>query len=365
MYDLIIIWWGASGLMCSIFAPKSFNKIILESNENLWTKILLSWWERCNFTNINFDVDSCYFGLEKNWLKESFQKFSNKDMIEFLNKNWIDSQVEDNGRVLLKSWNSRQLLEMLVKKSIDNNTQHILGQMVTDVEPIEWWWEVSTQDTKYQTKNLVISTWGRSFPKTWTQWFWYQIAKKLDINLVLPYKWLCSFITKKDFSPISWIATKVEIILKDKDVSIYQETGNILFTHFGVTGPVIFNLSLAIWNYLRKNNIDNTQIHDYLRTNLILDIKFLDENLPKRLKEFFKLYWWKNLINLSLDDWKSWNEAKVTGWWVELSQLDNFFQSKKHKWLFFIWEVVDITWKTWWFNLQFAWTSGYICWKSF
>jgi predicted flavoprotein YhiN len=62
-----------------------------------------------------------------------------------------------------------------------------------------------------------------------------------------------------------------------------------------------------------------------------------------------------------LQTYRSWKEAKVTWWWVSINELDNFMQSKKHKWLFFIWEVVDITWKTWGFNLQWAWSSAFVC----
>lgn len=364
MYDLIIIWWWASGLMCSIFAPKNFKKIVIDWNSNFWAKILLSWWERCNFTNMNFDPESCYFWVEKDWLKAIFDSFSNIDMISFLSENSIESVQEDNWRVLLKSWNSKQLLDMLLKRSLDNNSEHILGQNVVDVNLVDWWYEVITEVSKYLSKRIVISTWWRSFPNTWTQGFWYQIASKFWVEMVQPYKWLCSFVTKTDFTDISWITIKSEICLKDWENLVYQDCWNLLFTHFWLSWPVVYNLSLAVWNYLRSKGIDNTQIHNYLREKLVLNVKFIDDIIPKRLKEFFRLYNWKIDIDIKLDDWKSWNEAKVTWWWVKLSELDSSFQSKKIPWLYFIWELVDITWKTWWYNLQFAWSSWYISGKS-
>ena len=133
MYDLIIIWWWASWLFCSINAPKDSKKLIIERQESLWNKILLSGWGRCNFTNLNIDPDR-YFWQNKKMLSSVFHKYSNYDFMNFLDENWIEYNIEDNGRVILKSWKAKELLEFLIKKSEENNTEIQTWQTVTKIE---------------------------------------------------------------------------------------------------------------------------------------------------------------------------------------------------------------------------------------
>lgn len=365
MYDLIIIWGWASGLMCSIFAPKNISKVIIEKNQNCWTKILLSWWERCNFTNQNLDIYNHYFSNNIDKIDNVFSKFSNNDMIEFVEKNWIQYVVNDNFRVLLKSWNSKELLDILLKKSLENNTEILYWTNIVDINIITNWYEIIDSNmNKYITKNLVISTWWRSFLNTWTDWMGYNFAKKLWIETISPYKWLCSFITKTDYSQVAWISVLCEMDLVDNNMILWKEVWNLLFAHFWITWPAVYNMSLLVGSYLRSKKIDNSQIHNYLRNNLFLNVNIIDKTIPKRIKEFFKFKNNEFITQIKLDDWKSWKEAKVTGGGVSLEELNKNFESIKYKGLYFVWEIVDVTGKTWWYNLQFAWTSWYIAWKS-
>ena len=124
----------------------------------------------------------------------------------------------------------------------------------------------------------------------------------------------------------------------------------------------------------------------YILENIKVELIIDKEKSTKKINKFFEkeaiinpyLYpqgvprhppldkWGEKLkIEFWLQDWRSWKEAKATGWWIDINELDNNMQSKNNPWLYFIWEVIDITWKTWWFNLQWAWSSGYVCGKSF
>ena len=102
----------------------------------------------------------------------------------------------------------------------------------------------------------------------------------------------------------------------------------------------------------------------FLKDNIFLKLTFDIENTPKRLIKFFELTEENKEIFLELQDFRSWKEAKVTSGWINIDELNNNLESKIIPNLFFAWEILDITGKTWWFNLQFAWTSWYIVWKS-
>lgn len=365
IYDLIILWWWASWLMCSIFAPKNFKKLIIERNSNFGTKILLSWWERCNFTNKFINVHKDYFWLSKEHLSNALSMFSNYDMINFVKDNWIEYVENDNWRILLKSWNSKELLDLLVSKSKINSNDFLFSTCIVDVNYKDWIYElIDDNNNQYFTSRLIIATWWRSFPSTWTDGFGFNIARKFGLDIVFPYKWLCSFITKTDFSQISWLSVLSKINFFHNDNLVFNDQWNVLFTHFWLSWPLIYNMSLAIWNYFRSLGFDNKSMFEQLRNHTKLEIEFIDSIVPKRLREFFKFKNNEFIAIIALDDWKSWNEAKVTGWWVQLSELDMNFQSKKFPGLYFVWEVLDVTWKTWGYNLQFAWSSWYVCAKS-
>ena len=116
-YDTIIIGGGASGLFASIFLPKEMKELILEKNDSCGVKVLLSGWQRCNVTNMDIDFERNYVWHNIKSLPGVFHVFDNQDMIQFLNDNWIETVVEDNGRVILKSGKSKHLLELLLKLS--------------------------------------------------------------------------------------------------------------------------------------------------------------------------------------------------------------------------------------------------------
>ena len=118
------------------------------------------------------------------------------------------------------------------------------------------------------------------------------------------------------------------------------------------------------FQYLNWLKLDENTFEKYILDNLSLDITFDIESTPKRLIKFFELTEENNLVNIELQNWRSWKEAKTTGWWIDTNELDNHMQSKKYPWLYFVWEVVDVTWKTWGFNLQWAWSSSFIAAKN-
>jgi len=258
VYDQIIIWGWASGLFCAINSPQNNTKLILEKQDQLWTKILLSGWWRCNFSNINISPDK-YFGENKKMLPSIFHKFDNDDMQIFLENNQIETHIEDNGRIILKSWKAQQLLDLLVSKTKENNTEIKLNQTIINIKK-EW--------TEF--------IWWISFPQTGTTGYGLNLAEQFDIKIVKPYAALCGIETKQNLSELSGSSIISEIKLFNNSKIIYQESWNLLFTHRWLSGPIIFNTTAAIWEYLSKKWRYNPE---YIKTNTHIEINIKKKRL--------------------------------------------------------------------------------------
>ena len=397
IYDIIIVWAGAAWLFSAINIPKKFSKLILEKNPNPWVKILLSWWERANVSNMDIEPERDYFWQNKKALKSVFARYNQWDIMSWFAENWINIVEEDRWRLILESWDSKELLNILVKKAKNNNSEIICKQDVKEIRKTYYnsiplsgtfslqekenqkIFEIQTEDNKkYFAHNIVISTWWKSFFQVWTTGEWYNFAKTFWLNIIEPTRALWWLSTQENLSDISGISSDLKVELFDqpsppaplpngrgelKNKIIYSEFWPLLFTHFGLSWPIIFNTWNALWEYLNKIKLNPEDFEKYIIQNIKIKITFWNlEKIPKRVIKHFKLDELEEKeIILKIQNFRSWKEAKATGWWIDLNELDKFMQSKKVENLFFIWEVCDITGKTGWFNLQWAWSSDFSC----
>ena len=372
MYDIIIIWWWASWLFCSINASKNSKKLILEKQDTLWNKILLSGWWRCNFTNLNIDPDR-YFWQNKKMLASVFHKYSNYDFMNYLDENWIEYNIEDNGRVILKSWKAKELLDFLIKKSKENNTEIQTWQTIKKVEKGNDIYKITTEKDEFQCKNLVIATWWISYPQIWATWFWSQIAKEFGLKTIPNLPALCWLETQTDFSNLTWSSISWTVELFDWNKKFYENQWNILFTHRWLSWPVIFNCSAWLAEYLTKKYSCHCKAQSDEKYNIIsylewhIQLKITPNEITKKLKDFLdsslRSEWQE--IETQLTNFRPLEEAKVSSGGVDMSEIKPDFECKNISNLFFIWESLDIIWETWWFNLQRAWSSGAICGQNF
>ncbi len=401
IYDFIIIWWWAAWLFASIFASKDSKKIILEKNSNPWVKVLLSGWERANLTNINIDPQNDYFWQNKKAMISILRRFSQYDTINFFEEWWINTVEEDRWRIILNSWDSKELLNFLVKKSKENKTEIKTNFEVIDIDKKDDLFFIkSSKSEEVIWKKVLISAWWKSFFQVWTTGDSYKFAEKFFIKLANPYRALSAFVTRENLSELSGISCNlnIEIIDKVSNKTIYTEFWPILFTHFGISWPIVFNSSSALGTYMNKfvipakagiysnyNSLLNNeaiannkiidsglnpewrinvewQVPDY--SNILIKLSFDISTTPKRIIKHFNLCEDNREIIINLQNLRSWKEAKLTWWWVLLDELDNNLQSKNTSWLYFAWECLDITWKTWWFSLQLAWSTWFIVWQN-
>lgn len=351
IYDIIIIWWGASWLFCSLFLPKEFKKCIIEKTDKLWSKVLLSWWERCNLTNINLDPNLHYVGQSLKSLPSLFHNFWPEDIIAYLTEHWIQTKIEENWRVLLKSWKAKQLVEFLVDESQKNDTEHLLNHEVLSINNAEdETFVVTTSAGIYSAKKIIIATWWMTYPQIGASPFAYEMAEQLWITLSMPHPALCGIQTQEDFSSLAWNTVQAMITLYCENKIVYSAKWPLLFTHQWISWPIVFDATLYMDQAISKYS---------------LQIDFDFSGTSKKVVQFFKLVIGDTIRDIRIVSLKSINEAKVSVWWILLSDLDQSFQSKKISWLYFVGESLDITWKTGWYNLQWAWTSAYVCAKNF
>ena len=133
IHDVIIVWAGAAGLFSSIHIPKKYSKLLLEKNTKAGVKVLLSWWERANVSNMSIDGEDDYFGQNKKCLKSILTRFNQWDTMNWFSDNNINIIEEDRGRLILESGDSKELLNILIQKSQDNNSDIITWQDVKEI----------------------------------------------------------------------------------------------------------------------------------------------------------------------------------------------------------------------------------------
>ena len=310
----------------------------------------MSWGERCNLTNIDFDPMLHYIGQSLKSLPSLFHTFGPEDIISYLHDHGLETQTEANGRVILKSWKAKQLVDFLVDQSQKNDTDFFLSH---DVHAICRWddttFVVTTSAWVYIAKQVIVATWGMTYPQAGASPFAYEIAENLWHSLAVPHQALCGIETNEDFSSLAGNTLPAKITLYANNKVVYSAIWSLLFTHRWISGPVIFNTSLYV---------------DQDLSLYTLQCDFDLTSSSKKVVQYFKLTVGNTLRDIRIKALRPITEAKVSVWWILLKELDQTFQSKKIPWLYFIGESLDITGKTWWYNLQRARTSAYVCAKS-
>ena len=133
IYDVIIVWAGAAGLFSGICLNKNLKKLILEKTAKPWTKVLMSGWERANVSNADIEPTRDYFTQNKKFLLSIFSNYTNWDTMSFFAENWVEIVEEDRNRLILKSWDSKELLTCLLKNIQKNNCELKINQDIKNI----------------------------------------------------------------------------------------------------------------------------------------------------------------------------------------------------------------------------------------
>lgn len=402
VYNTIIIGGGSSGILSAIFLNDE-KSILLEKNDTLGKKILITGGGRCNLTNnspLDNYIKSFYNG--GNFYRSAFSNFFNKDIIKLLEDYGCKTKVEDNKRVFPVSDKSSSVQKTLIKVLNESNTTYKLNSNVKSIKKENDLFIVKTDSDTYKSKYLVLSTGGNTYPRTGSTGDGYKFAKSFGHNLtehmggLAPVKIEETWINK-----LQGIDIKVKIEIKSNKKSVIKTEGSIIFTHNGISGPVILNKSMEIEKYLRKNNnviinLDLCENYSYEELDKKLQNDF-SKNSNKSIKTYLHSYLPKRMavefLNyLNIDSDKILNqinkkerikirdnlkrltltvgavlekEAFVTNSGVKRKEIDpNTFESKIVENLFLVGEVIEGCGISGGYNLQQAYSTGVLAAKT-
>lgn len=382
--DVIIIGAGAAGLMCAIEAAKrNRNVLVLDHANKVGKKILMSGGGRCNFTNYNIAPDR-YIADNQHFMKSALSRYTQWDFISLVSDYKIPFHEKTLGQLFCDN-KAKDIVNMLLDECKKYNAQIKLYTTVENIVKKDNLFYITTQDNNYTCESIVIATGGLSIPTMGATGFGYKIAKKFGLKVNQQRAGLVPFIfSPKDqekFSPLKGISIFCRV---SNDNASFDE--NILFTHKGLSGPAILQIS-SYWNTGEAIKIDlspNTQINDFLNQKKIQGSKSLVKNILSELfpKNFVSIFFEEILLNkrvcdLSIDDintihsslheWiiypqttEGYRTAEVTLGGVSCDELSSkTLESNKVKGLYFIGEVIDITGWLGGYNFQWAWASGW------
>ena len=384
-FDVIIIGAGAAGMMSAIEAGKRGRKVLLVDHyKKIGEKIRISGGGRCNFTNINTNPNK-FLSQNPKFVRSALSQYTQNDFINLINKYEIKFHEKKLGQ-LFCDHSAQQIVEMLLKECELANVTILKEFIIKDVIKDNDQYLVLTETDKYSSKSLIIATGGLSVPKIGATSFGYEIAKKFNHDVIetLPALVPLTFNEKilemcKELTGLS-----VEAIVSFNKV-LFEE--GMLFTHRGLSGPSILQIS-SYWKLgdnIKVNLSPKLNVYQLLeekrKLNPKLDIlNIIADILPKRLAQIIcsdnkvsgNISELSNKVLKQLSDainyWiinptgsEGYRTAEVTLGGVNTKELSSkTMMSDKHKNLFFIGEVVDVTGHLGGYNFQWAWSSGYV-----
>lgn len=396
LYDTIVIGAGAAGLFYGALSEHGSDSLIIDHSERPGLKLLLSGSGQCNITHDGSIKDFIpRYGQNGRYIRSALYGANNLSLTEFLNKNGIKTITREDGKIFPESLKASEILNMLIKKSEANGFPLLLKQNITDIrcDDSDGTYTVSTENSSFKAKKLVIATGGMSYPKTGSDGSLYPLIEKLGIQMTPARPALVPIYTHnygyKSLSGISFKAVSVRLLENNREVA--ATTGDILLTHRAFSGPAILDISrYAAQGYeLEINYIypitgqkaadmikagfqgNSRELHTYIsRTFKIPDafaVKLIeDAGICPYMKtsctegdEIAKIAEALTCHRYSVSGTGSFGEAMVTAGGVSLDEVNlRNMESKKHSNLFFIGEVLDIDGDTGGFNLQFAYSSA-------
>lgn len=415
MSKVIVIGGGAAGMYAAYQAANCGHEVVLlEQNEKLGKKIYITGKGRCNLTNAS-DMETIFANVMSNrkFLYSAFYACDNESVISFFEQHGLKTKIERGNRVFPVSDHSSDVIATLHKALKEKNVEIHLHTKVSSVltEPIQADSEVESKQkakvigvslvngTKMCADSVIVATGGVSYPSTGATGDGYAFASETGHHLVTAVPSLVPLNIKdewcKELQGLSLRNIRIRICKEKK--TLYDDFGELLFTHFGVSGPVILSASSAI-----KPKMWNENLMLYIDLKPALDIDQLDKRILNDFDEQ-KNKQFKNALNqlfpaklipvmvelsnidpekkvneiskeerrsfaelikklpLSIIGTRGWNEAIITRGGVSVKDIDpSTMESKIISDLYFCGEVLDLDAMTGGYNLQIAWSTGYL-----
>jgi len=400
-----VIGGGAAGIMAAIAARYTGAGVtILEKNQRIGKKILATGNGRCNLTNVNLEITN-YHGRNPEFARGALNRFNVRKTIDFFEYLGITHKVEDGGKVFPGSGQASSVLDVMRYELDETGVNVICEAEVKEVKKDAREFIIDLADGReYRADRVIIATGGKAAPQLGSNGSGYILAKNLGHKIIEPFPALVQLkLAAKFLKQIKGIKFEgnAEIIVNERPVAGAQ--GEILFAEYGVSGPPILSLSRKAGEYMRKNqkvylklslinDLSEQKLEEYLagrfqiRPEKPLAFSFVgfinkrlapvvlreagidDVNKPAGQVINREL---KNIVKI-LRDWRfeitgttSWPNAQVTAGGVDVAEVNaQTLESKIVHGLYFAGEVLDIDGDCGGFNLQWAWSSGYVAGES-
>lgn len=304
VYDVGIIGGGPSGVMAAISAGQRNKKVVLlERNNSLGKKLLLTGKGRCNFTTskeIPWIVNA--FGKKGKFLYSALTKFSNQDLISFFESRGVRTKVERDQRVFPQSDKSRTILNCLLAELKKNKVRTIYNFRVVKIKKeTNWFALLSEEGETIGATKVVLATGGKSYPQTGSTGDGYRLAKDLGHQIIPLKPALASLIIKdKGIRSLAGLSLKnVRLTFRAETKVLVSLFGEMLFTHQGISGPIVLQSSKTVYESLAKKE----RVVAFLDLKPALDRRQLRKRIHREIhkipkKEFQSLL--KNLLPRSL-----------------------------------------------------------------
>ncbi|HHJ34354.1 MAG TPA: NAD(P)/FAD-dependent oxidoreductase [Gammaproteobacteria bacterium] len=384
--EVLIIGASASGLMCAIEAGRRGRRVIVLDHANkAGKKILMSGGGRCNFTNTDIDASN-FISHNPHFCKSALSRYTQWDFIAMVKEHHIAYHERELGKLFCDD-SARDILDMLLDECEKANVRISLGCTIQNVEKDDDGSFITvTSSGRYRSAALVIASGGLSIPRMCASPLGYQIAEQFDHHIWPTTAGLVPLTLQKHdkekFEPLSGISVESDV---SNERMVFNKE-NILFTHRGLSGPAILQISsywqpgesieidllpsINIEDYLkaRQSEQPNTRLKTFLAEFLprrLVSAWFEDELIDKPLQELSQrrigdiadqLHRWKIKPNGT----EGYRTAEVTLGGIDCDELSSkTMESKKVPGLYFIGEVIDVTGWLGGYNFQWAWSSGW------
>lgn len=402
MAEILIIGGGAAGMAAAVFAAEAGHTVqVFERNEKLGKKLFITGKGRCNFTNA-CEIEDLFANVISNskFLYSAFYGFTNEDAIGFFERLGVRTKVERGNRAFPASDHSSDIIRSMEQRMRDLGVKIHLNTRVSELLSKEQkvYGILLEGGTKILGDRVILATGGCSYPVTGSDGDGYQMAKDLDIPVKTLRPALVPLVVKEDYIPMlqGLSLRNVTLRIQDKKKVLYEEFGEMLFTHFGISGPLVLSASSHVGSKLDKGTLKA-----FVDLKPALSLEQMDHRLVREF-EAGKNKQFKNVIQglfpsklvpvmLALTDipaekkvnvitkeerqsfaalikafpmtilkTRGFGEAIITQGGIDTRSINpSSMETKEVKNLHVIGEVLDLDALTGGFNLQIAWSTAY------
>lgn len=403
MAKVIVVGGGPAGIMAALTSSKTNEVILVERNNEIGKKLRLTGGGRCNITN-NRSIDEFFDKVvtNKKFLYSAFYTFSNDSLLEYLKENNFEYKIEydNDNKVYTKSDKADDIIRLFIDNLEKSNVKVMYNTKVEDfiVEDNEIRGIVTANGNKIYGDKVIISTGGKSVPATGSDGSIYDILSKYGHKIDPLYPALVPLVIKEGFvKNLQGVSMKNVVLGAKVKKKKYEIIGDMIFTHFGISGPGVLKLSSYINRALENEEVEVTldflqdksrdEISKLIKENTnktvlnnlkgVLPVNFLKEivgllNLtetkPSELKkeDEIKLVNYIKEMKLTAIETLSIKAAMVTSGGVAVKEINSStMESKLIKNLYFAGEVINVDAETGGYNLQIAFSTGYLAGSDF